>query len=129
MKKPTRSTSRAPKYRQFEDKIRGEELALVTAIRKAEEELRCPSPDDESEDEVGADGERETWAIKTNYYRRRLRIVRESLDRLSSGKFGVCAACEQEISEKRLNAVPTAIYCLECQEALERGLASDQLSA
>jgi len=28
--------------------------------------------------------------------------------------------CEEEISPKRLNAVPWALYCIRCQEAADR---------
>lgn len=45
-----------------------------------------------------------------------LRDVEEALDRLDEGSYGVCGDCEQEISIKRLNAVPWAKYCITCQE-------------
>ncbi|MGA2134407.1 MAG: TraR/DksA family transcriptional regulator [Bryobacteraceae bacterium] len=47
-----------------------------------------------------------------------LRLVEEALDRVRSGDFGVCLACEQPIPPKRLHAVPWARYCVPCQEQL-----------
>jgi DnaK suppressor protein len=47
-----------------------------------------------------------------------LRLVQEALDRLDSGEFGVCQACEEPISSKRLKAIPWARYCVHCQERL-----------
>ncbi|HUE23532.1 MAG TPA: TraR/DksA family transcriptional regulator [Bryobacteraceae bacterium] len=47
-----------------------------------------------------------------------LRLVEEALDRVQSGDFGVCLACEQPIPPKRLQAVPWARYCVPCQEAI-----------
>jgi DnaK suppressor protein len=47
-----------------------------------------------------------------------LRLVEEALDRLQSGDFGVCLACEQPIPSKRLQALPWARYCVPCQEAV-----------
>ncbi len=105
------------RYQKFQLKVETEELGLLVAIREAEEQLRSLNRDGTSPE---TESEREAWAIKSNYYRQRLRIVRRSLDRIQSGEFGVCASCNQEISPKRLNAVPTAVYCLECQEQLER---------
>ena len=103
-------------------RIESEESALVLALREAEERLKRLNRDGAaSEDECGSLDDREAWAIKTNYYRNRLRLVRESLRRLHSGNFGVCVSCNQEIGEKRLEAVPTAICCLECQEEAELG--------
>jgi DnaK suppressor protein len=47
-----------------------------------------------------------------------LRLVEEALDRMQSGDFGVCLACEQPIPAKRLQALPWARYCVPCQEAI-----------
>jgi DnaK suppressor protein len=47
-----------------------------------------------------------------------LRLVEEALDRVRSGDFGVCVACERAIPRKRLQALPWARYCVPCQEAI-----------
>ena len=47
-----------------------------------------------------------------------LRLVEEALDRVRSGDYGVCLACEQPIPAKRLAAVPWARYCVACQETI-----------
>jgi DnaK suppressor protein len=47
-----------------------------------------------------------------------LRLVEEALDRVHSGDFGVCLACEHPIPPKRLQALPWARYCVPCQEAI-----------
>lgn len=47
-----------------------------------------------------------------------LRLVDEALDRLQSGDYGVCLACEQPIPAKRLQALPWARYCVPCQEEI-----------
>lgn len=45
-----------------------------------------------------------------------LRMVNEALDRLGTGEYGICQACDQPISEKRLKAVPWTRYCIVCQD-------------
>ena len=45
-----------------------------------------------------------------------LRLVEEALDRVRSGDYGICLACEQPIPAKRLRAVPWASYCVRCQD-------------
>jgi DnaK suppressor protein len=45
-----------------------------------------------------------------------LRLVDEALDRLNSGDYGVCLACEEPIPAKRLRALPWARFCVPCQE-------------
>ena len=49
-----------------------------------------------------------------------LRLVEEALDRLDSGDYGVCLACEEPIPPKRLRAVSWARYCVKCQDSMGR---------
>jgi DnaK suppressor protein len=50
-----------------------------------------------------------------------LREIRSALRRIDEGTFGTCLHCEEEISQRRLQAVPWAQLCLQCQEAADRG--------
>jgi DnaK suppressor protein len=43
-----------------------------------------------------------------------------ALRRLEDGRYGVCDECGLEIAEARLQAVPFASLCRDCQEQLER---------
>jgi DnaK suppressor protein len=45
-----------------------------------------------------------------------LRLIEEALDRIRSGDYGICLACEEAIPAKRLHALPFAKYCVPCQE-------------
>ena len=45
-----------------------------------------------------------------------LRQIDAALDRLATGDFGVCADCGEPISPRRLDAIPWAAYCIQCQE-------------
>ena len=56
----------------------------------------------------------------------RLGEVRDALRRISSGTFGICAGCEENINLKRLTAVPWACYCIVCQEAEDREKSTDR---
>jgi DnaK suppressor protein len=49
-----------------------------------------------------------------------LRNVRSALRRIEDASFGVCVHCEEEISPKRLVAVPWAPLCIHCQEQADR---------
>jgi DnaK suppressor protein len=48
-----------------------------------------------------------------------LRRIMDALERLDHASYGICEECGTEIGERRLQVVPFAAYCLECQEALE----------
>lgn len=49
-----------------------------------------------------------------------LREVRAALGRVADGSYGVCLECEEEISQKRLKAVPWATLCIACQDHSDR---------
>ncbi len=55
-------------------------------------------------------------------HRRLLQLVNEALGRLKDGSYGLCVACHEEVQQKRLEAVPWARHCIECQEKQEQGL-------
>ncbi len=53
----------------------------------------------------------------------RLSEVRTALQRIQLGTFGICLDCEEEVSLKRLAALPWATLCLACREAADRNQA------
>ena len=54
--------------------------------------------------------------------RRVLQLVNEALERIRSSSYGLCVACQEEVESKRLEAVPWARHCLDCQTKQEKGL-------
>lgn len=51
--------------------------------------------------------------------RRLILKVREGLERIEDGSFGVCVSCGEDISEKRLIARPVTTHCIDCKTAAE----------
>lgn len=47
--------------------------------------------------------------------------VEAALGRLEAGTFGTCVRCLREIAPARLEALPWAAHCIDCQSALDRG--------
>jgi RNA polymerase-binding transcription factor len=45
--------------------------------------------------------------------------IDEALARLERGTFGFCTECGEEITERRLRALPFALRCKDCEEARE----------
>ena len=41
--------------------------------------------------------------------------IKEALDRIEQGTFGMCEDCGRPISEKRLMARPVTTHCIECK--------------
>jgi DnaK suppressor protein len=70
-------------------------------------------------DQALMDLERELGISLMEMRNRRRQSIDEALMRLHEGTYGVCAECGIEISEKRLQAVPFAKLCVECQSRAE----------
>jgi RNA polymerase-binding transcription factor DksA len=47
--------------------------------------------------------------------------VRDALERLDRGAFGLCDDCNEDIPIERLRAIPYARLCRDCKSAEERG--------
>jgi len=50
-----------------------------------------------------------------------VRRVDDALDRMEAGTYGICVSCEKKVQLDRLDAVPWARHCIECQELQDRG--------
>jgi DnaK suppressor protein len=95
---------------------RQSELAKV--LRNREGIAIEKSPD--ALDEVQHASERELAIRNLDRESHLLRNVRGALARMADGSYGTCLHCEEEISPKRLDAVPWAAYCIRCQEIADR---------
>ncbi|HEV8183748.1 MAG TPA: TraR/DksA C4-type zinc finger protein [Candidatus Angelobacter sp.] len=51
-----------------------------------------------------------------------LNLIDAALKRIQEDEYGVCANCQEEMQQKRLEAVPWAKHCIACQEKMEQGL-------
>lgn len=74
-------------------------------------------------DQALMDLDRELGISLMEMRNRRRQAIDEALTRLHEGTYGICAECGVEISERRLEAVPFAKLCVECQareELLEK---------
>ena len=50
-----------------------------------------------------------------------LREVTDALHRMEAGSFGTCEGCEELIPDRRLQVLPYARYCVDCQQKSENG--------
>ena len=77
---------------------------------------KCP----DALDEVQYATERELAIRSLDRDSNLLRNVRAALSRIDEGSFGLCLHCEEDISPKRLAAVPSTAFCIVCQEIVDR---------
>ena len=73
-------------------------------------------------DEVIFAAEREFTTLSLERESRLLRNVRAAMGRIAEGAYGTCLECDEEISQKRLRAVPWATLCIACQEQSDQDL-------
>jgi DnaK suppressor protein len=108
--------SELTKYRQI---LEARQAELDASLRRRDEivvELPPPQAPDDSRNAA----DRELAIRNLDRDSILLRNVRAALRRIKDGTFGVCAHCEEDISPKRLAAVPWAQFCIRCQEAADR---------
>ncbi len=63
--------------------------------------------------------EREKNLTVLNTLQISMRDLDAAFAKLDAGTYGTCDNCGKPIGEKRIEAMPSAIYCIECQSALE----------
>ena len=45
--------------------------------------------------------------------------IKQALERIENGTYGICDQCEEDISEKRLKARPVTTVCIDCKREQE----------
>ena len=55
-----------------------------------------------------------------------LKNVDHAIQKLDEGAYGICDECGMEIGEKRLQVMPFARYCVNCQQEREKLTETDQ---
>ena len=103
---------------KFKEILEKRQAELSEVLRNREGIAIEKSPD--ALDEVQRAGERELAIRNLDRESNLLRNVRGGLRRIKDGSFGTCLHCEEEISPRRLNAVPWTAYCITCQEMADR---------
>jgi len=108
--------------RKYRETLEAKQAELVAFVRNREGIAIEKSPD--ALDEVQHAAERELAIRNLDRESNLLRNVRAALRRINEGSFGVCLHCEEDISPKRLAAVPWAPFCIQCQESADRNRAT-----
>lgn len=103
---------------RFKSVLENKRAELESVVRNREAIAIEKSPD--ALDEVQHAAERELAIRNLDRESSLLRNVRAALRRIHDESYGVCMHCEEEISPKRLAAVPWTPYCIRCQEMADR---------
>jgi DnaK suppressor protein len=112
-------------YRKILEKKADEVRHSMTAQKAAQVVSRLDIPSDEGD---LSQQHHEEWIFlnRNTIDMKLLREISDALRRIDTGHYGVCLECEEEISPKRLEAVPWARYCVTCQEEIAARIASGE---
>jgi len=108
----------------YKKKLTTRREELVKTIARTEEEGRTADDDPTVDlaDKAANSYTKEFLFGQTNTDRSLLQLIDEALIRIKNGTYGTCIECEEELQQKRLEAVPWARYCVSCAEKHEQGL-------
>jgi DnaK suppressor protein len=108
----------------YKKKLQTRRDELARTITRTEEEGRAADDDPTVDlaDKAANSYTKEFLFGQTNTDRAILQLVDQALARIRTGNYGTCTECEEELQQKRLEAVPWARYCVSCAEKHEQGL-------
>jgi DnaK suppressor protein len=108
----------------YKKKLQARREELIKTIARTEEEGRTADDDPTVDlaDKAANSYTKEFLFGQTNTDRSMLALIDEALARIKASTYGSCVECEEELQQKRLEAVPWARYCVTCAEKHEQGL-------
>lgn len=122
MKAPTKTKMKKDRLTHFRAKLVEKRRQLEDEVGRST--LYGKGQEDDSTKDLGDQAStaytREFQFELSSGDRRLLRDVLDALRKLDEGGFGECERCSEEIAEKRLEALPFARYCIDCQRRVER---------
>jgi DnaK suppressor protein len=111
------------KIEYFKRRLLNKQEELLRVVTKSERDGR--EADEEATQDI-ADKAANSYTKEFLFHqsdgnRRVLQLVDEALGRVKEGTYGQCVECQEEVQQKRLEAVPWARHCIECQEKQDQG--------
>ena len=112
------------RYDELKDILEGRRRELMAEVREKMRDVRTENSEEAkgvldaaetSEADIQDDIEFALIQMKTET----LKKIEDALKRLEEGTYGNCFECGDEISERRLRALPFAVRCKDCEEARE----------
>lgn len=100
-------------YQDLAEDLKARLVDLSSRARVIEDNLRNPLDADSSEQAIDL-ADDEALAGVDEVLRQEIREIREALLRIDNGTYGTCVTCGNAISRARLQALPTAVRCINC---------------
>ena len=98
---------------QLEDLVRKERQTVEELL--GSDSTKAPDSIDQAANDAGI-----SFRLRIrNREKRLMGKIREALERIEEGTFGICAHCGEEIAIKRLEARPVTTFCIACKSNME----------
>ena len=108
------------KYRKLLEDKRAELLARVKAARASETAGRSEDAPDLGDRALSTVTRDLSYRLTTGE-RDILKRIDAALDRIEASSYGECLSCGKKVQLGRLDAVPWARHCIDCQELQDLG--------
>ena len=95
------------------DELLNEANKTVSGMTSHKENLPDPS------DRASLESDRNFTLRIRDRERKLIGKIKEALERIDSGTYGICESCGEEISEPRLKARPVTTLCIDCKKKQE----------
>ena len=95
------------------DKLIEEALKTVNGMTNLKDNFPDPS------DRAALETDRNFHLRIRDRERKLIGKIKEALERIETGTYGICEECGEDISEKRLKARPVTTLCIECKKRQE----------
>jgi DnaK suppressor protein len=92
------------------------EEAGKTVLEMTADNTNFPDPNDRATQE----SDRSFELRIRDRERKLINKIKEALERIDNGSFGICEMCEEDISEARLKARPVTTLCIDCKIEQEK---------
>ena len=111
-------------YKALRERLQNQRDEILNMYKQ---DLRAgqESADDGTEDIVDRANNaynRELMFSLSDTERNTLLLIENALRRMDEGTYGRCSNCGQSIALPRLEALPWARFCVDCQELAEKGI-------
>ena len=95
------------------EELHSEATKTVTGMTSYEETFADPT------DRATLESDRNFTLRIRDRERKLIAKIKEALERIDTGSYGICETCGEEISEARLKARPVTTLCIDCKTKQE----------
>lgn len=100
-------------------RLEHERQEILEDMEHLREDLRNMAEPSADEADVDAYEREKTWAL-VHRLQYKLKSIERAIEAARQGTYGICEGCGERIDPARLEILPEATLCLECQRKFER---------